>query len=791
MPTNVKVKDLKINKLTEAQYDAAVQAGTIGENELSILTDVVEKTIQVDTMPTADASELDNIYQYVGETNQLYTNGYFYKCNPSLDFTGPAEDATEGEPGESMVFALDTDAFAAYLQTKSIVLAGQTTFYLLEESDTETGDSIYTLQDADYVNIEAFSSLVDMKSATGITWGGQEDFTGDFPYVAENTTGFVVDLVYNWNQVNVQPGGGAGDYVPQYSIMPVASSTNEGSVVQYIGTSTADYTHNYVYESEMRYEFAGETDSGSYNDEDGRMRLFVDNQKFTEYLKSKGYNYDTDGGDIQLSVETDQAGYPEYIIEVNNITETFHTLGTMNVITGVDWSGEAGYNVIPQDPNVFRYTTSVRNTEFKINIGYLWKQCDVQQASQFSVMPEATAEYVDRIVQFTGESNRNYKNGSFYKCVKGNEQGEATAVEIETHVDHGTLTATMLDVIGLGYYTSSIDSVPVPAKVKIIYTPDDAHSDEVCYENLTTGAFGSAEFNGWSYSEFMRLAWSEGASAGDYVLYDYTPAYYWVRVDTQPATQVSTISSTDAQYINHIMQYTGETTADYTTGYFYKCTGLLTNPTIVEKEMHVDRGTMTYTITDPEEFGRCMCLVDGNPVPSLVKLIYTPDGQHSDEMCYENLTTGAFGSAEFDGWSYWDFMEIYWTPGANAGDYILFEYTPTCTWTRVDTQPSTTPVITISTSTVVQALASNYVYDCGEMTSIEVTLPSTLTANFASQMNFTSGTTATTFTAPNTIKWLGDDTLNYAFTPVANKRYTVLFYYDGVYMRGLVQGIAI
>ena len=39
MPTSVDVKNLKINKLTEAQYDTAVQGGVIGENELSVLTD--------------------------------------------------------------------------------------------------------------------------------------------------------------------------------------------------------------------------------------------------------------------------------------------------------------------------------------------------------------------------------------------------------------------------------------------------------------------------------------------------------------------------------------------------------------------------------------------------------------------------------------------------------------------------------------------------------------------------------------------------------------------------------
>ena len=81
MPTNTNVTNLKINKLTEAQYDAAVQDGTIGENEISILTDVEPgQIIQVDTLPTAAAAELGKIYQFVGTTDANYTNGYFYKC---------------------------------------------------------------------------------------------------------------------------------------------------------------------------------------------------------------------------------------------------------------------------------------------------------------------------------------------------------------------------------------------------------------------------------------------------------------------------------------------------------------------------------------------------------------------------------------------------------------------------------------------------------------------------------------------------------------------------------------
>lgn len=41
---------------------------------------VDEKVIQVSTLPTADSTNLDRIYQYIGATDSNYINGYFYKC---------------------------------------------------------------------------------------------------------------------------------------------------------------------------------------------------------------------------------------------------------------------------------------------------------------------------------------------------------------------------------------------------------------------------------------------------------------------------------------------------------------------------------------------------------------------------------------------------------------------------------------------------------------------------------------------------------------------------------------
>ena len=39
--------------------------------------------LQYETLPTASADELGNIYQFVGATDSTCTNGYFYKCTES------------------------------------------------------------------------------------------------------------------------------------------------------------------------------------------------------------------------------------------------------------------------------------------------------------------------------------------------------------------------------------------------------------------------------------------------------------------------------------------------------------------------------------------------------------------------------------------------------------------------------------------------------------------------------------------------------------------------------------
>ena len=86
MPTSTNITNLKINELTEAQYDAAVQGGIIGANELSILTETDSEyaTINIpSTMPELTVVGWSNNTQTVTVTGVTATNTVFVSPAPA------------------------------------------------------------------------------------------------------------------------------------------------------------------------------------------------------------------------------------------------------------------------------------------------------------------------------------------------------------------------------------------------------------------------------------------------------------------------------------------------------------------------------------------------------------------------------------------------------------------------------------------------------------------------------------------------------------------------------------
>lgn len=107
--------------------------------------------------------------------------------------------------------------------------------------------------------------------------------------------------------------------------------------------------------------------------------------------------------------------------------------------------------------------------------------------------------------------------------------------------------------------------------------------------------------------------------------------------------------------------------------------------------------------------------------------------------------------------------------------------------------PSTVETLDASDSIT---LADNTIYNGGTQTALTIALPSTDTIGFICEVDFSSGNTATTlsYSLPD-IFWAGVDVSYDAtaqkdiFKPVANKRYTIVFYYDGVNYNGRVGGV--
>lgn len=102
-----------------------------------------------------------------------------------------------------------------------------------------------------------------------------------------------------------------------------------------------------------------------------------------------------------------------------------------------------------------------------------------------------------------------------------------------------------------------------------------------------------------------------------------------------------------------------------------------------------------------------------------------------------------------------------------------------------------TVIVSDTTSTTkTQLLADNTEYRLASLTSLTLTFPTLTAASyFDASLAFTSGATATTFSGTGP-KYKGDNVANGVFTPAANKRYGIVFGYDGVNINAYVSGVA-
>lgn len=150
------------------------------------------------TMPTPGPKYKGKIVQYVGETTDTYTQGYFYKCTGEDSYSSTVTFANNK-------ISCTGANFLAFIKGKfptnfTEIVSGTMLYYTAADLWAFDG------KNANGTVIAHYQQYTDDFEAEGFV------FTGTFR--DEETIGFtcsttVTPGTYTWNQINVQPGGGS------------------------------------------------------------------------------------------------------------------------------------------------------------------------------------------------------------------------------------------------------------------------------------------------------------------------------------------------------------------------------------------------------------------------------------------------------------------------------------------------------------------------------------------------------------------------------------------------------
>lgn len=165
-----------------------------------------------------------------------------------------------------------------------------------------------------------------------------------------------------------------GKVLPQYDTMPTPSSSNEGQILQYIGTTTSDYTNGYFYECI--------NDSGVY--------------KWVEKLVQDSYTKSEIGNLNDLPDNTKNV-----VQNIGNLKLSIDQLSASKLSkTDID-------NVLS--------TTSENPVQNKVITDAL---NDKENKFRVTLIPIASASDVGKIIQYIGSNTSFLTSGYYYQCVE-------------------------------------------------------------------------------------------------------------------------------------------------------------------------------------------------------------------------------------------------------------------------------------------------------------------------------------------------------------------------------------
>lgn len=249
-----------------------------------------QSIFQYSEMPEANEDYLGKIVQYIGETDENYTNGYFYKCEeesesyfwtniqiqddeelevPIYVITGDTQENID-KFNKCWQLFLDNKPFTAYYRSKEDSYIKYVPLIFEKHANTE---NIYSCTFIGWTGLSSQGILLSVGYIQGIR-GNVGEYTAiritdsssmerQVPYIyyGNNDSGQGKVLTTK----NVFAYTPTADYHPavlktvndavakkqdimQYKTLPTASEDNEGQIAQYIGTTDNTYTQGYFYQ---------------------------------------------------------------------------------------------------------------------------------------------------------------------------------------------------------------------------------------------------------------------------------------------------------------------------------------------------------------------------------------------------------------------------------------------------------------------------------------------------------------------------------------------------------------
>lgn len=231
---------------------------------------------QLSTMPAASAEYYDQYVQYIGTDTDRFRRFCYYHC---------VSDSQSGYRWDAVDNAVD-GAFRYDRDTLELVYSYDANFRCLDKLrvkhttvPTQGSTSLFTAGGA-YTEFRKKQDVMQYSTMPSAQYGYLNNVV---QFIGTTTSSYtqghfykcVADgTSYKWEEVEVGSGGGTSDYTDlenkpsinnvtlsgnktssqlglqgqvQFSTMPTASSTNLGSIVQFIGTTSGSYTNGHFY----------------------------------------------------------------------------------------------------------------------------------------------------------------------------------------------------------------------------------------------------------------------------------------------------------------------------------------------------------------------------------------------------------------------------------------------------------------------------------------------------------------------------------------------------------------